>query len=224
MSLEQSWFHTFLHVSRQATLVHSNETTRLRFFIDLLVANNKPILLIGNAGLGKTVLINYKLGRLDENFTIANIPFNFYTTSEMLQRILEKPLEKKAGRNYGPPGSNKLIYFVDDLNMPEVCGTLLGSARGCDELFLFPVFSSYYLLLFIIYYLLWLTYLQLTMYLLDWLKISMCQSMSCVECISIAVNDLSIGTAFYFSFCFTFINILLFFMYYVFYDLLFIAF
>ena len=34
--------------------------------------------------------------------------------------ILEKPLEKKAGRNYGPRGNKKLVYFIDDLNMPEV--------------------------------------------------------------------------------------------------------
>lgn len=39
---------------------------------------------------------------------------------EMLQKILENPLEKKAGRNYGPPGSKTLIYFIDDINMPEV--------------------------------------------------------------------------------------------------------
>lgn len=34
--------------------------------------------------------------------------------------MLEKPLEKKAGRNYGPPGTKRLIYFIDDMNMPEV--------------------------------------------------------------------------------------------------------
>lgn len=38
----------------------------------------------------------------------------------MLQKILEKPLEKKAGRNYGPPGSKTMIYFIDDMNMPQV--------------------------------------------------------------------------------------------------------
>lgn len=38
----------------------------------------------------------------------------------MLQKILEKPLEKKAGRNYGPPSGKTLIYFIDDINMPEV--------------------------------------------------------------------------------------------------------
>ena len=41
-------------------------------------------------------------------------------STEMLQRVLERPLEKKAGRNYGPPGSKKMVYFVDDMNMPEV--------------------------------------------------------------------------------------------------------
>ena len=38
----------------------------------------------------------------------------------MLQKILEKPLEKKAGRIYGPTGNKNLIYFLDDMNMPEV--------------------------------------------------------------------------------------------------------
>lgn len=80
-----------------------------------------PVMLVGNAGCGKTVLVGEKLAALNENFAIANVPFNFYTTSEMLQKILEKPLEKKAGRNYGPPGNKTLIYFVDDMNMPEVC-------------------------------------------------------------------------------------------------------
>jgi dynein heavy chain len=43
---------------------------------------------------------------------VTNVPFNYYYTSEMLQKILEKPLEKKAGKNYGPPGSKKLVYFL----------------------------------------------------------------------------------------------------------------
>lgn len=78
-------------------------------------------MLVGNAGCGKTVLINDILSSLpEEKYAVTKVPFNFYTTSEMLQRALEKSLEKKAGRNFGPPGSRRLVYFIDDMNMPEV--------------------------------------------------------------------------------------------------------
>ncbi|XP_038207715.1 dynein beta chain, ciliary [Zerene cesonia] len=107
-------------VPLQAVLVPTAETIRIRFFLDLLMKNRHPVMLVGGAGCGKTVLVNEKLQSLPENYAIQSIPFNFYTTSEMLQKILEKPLEKKAGRNYGPPGSKTLIYFIDDMNMPEV--------------------------------------------------------------------------------------------------------
>jgi hypothetical protein len=38
----------------------------------------------------------------------------------MPQRVLEKPLEKNAGRNYGPPGNKAMFNFIDDMNMPMV--------------------------------------------------------------------------------------------------------
>ncbi|XP_077979817.1 dynein beta chain, ciliary-like [Glandiceps talaboti] len=104
----------------QAVLVHTQETIRLKYFMDLLMAEGRPCMLVGNAGLGKSVLVGDKLGALSEDYMVANVPFNYYTTSAMLQGVLEKPLEKKAGRNYGPPGTKKLIYFVDDMNMPMV--------------------------------------------------------------------------------------------------------
>ena len=72
--------------------------------IDLLMAQRRPVMLVGGAGCGKTVLINDKLQSLGEDMMVTMIPFNYYTTSLMLQQIMEKPLEKKAGRNYGPPG------------------------------------------------------------------------------------------------------------------------
>nr|XP_006635186.1 PREDICTED: dynein heavy chain 9, axonemal isoform X1 [Lepisosteus oculatus] len=105
----------------QACLVHTTETIRVRYFMDRLLEHKRPVMLVGNAGTGKSVLVGNKLGSLDqEEYMIKNVPFNYYTTSAMLQAILEKPLEKKAGRNYGPPGNKKLIYFIDDMNMPEV--------------------------------------------------------------------------------------------------------
>lgn len=53
--------------------------------------------------------------------TVQATHFNFYTTSEIFQKMLDRPLEKKTGRCYAPSGpKRRLIYFVNDLNMPEV--------------------------------------------------------------------------------------------------------
>lgn len=128
-------------------MVHTAETTRVRYFMDLLMEQRRPVMLVGNAGTGKSVMMRDKLAALStDEYFVQFVPFNFYTTSAMLQgkagpgcapgpgaapplpcppaplaaAVLEKPLEKKSGRNYGPPGARRLIYFVDDMNMPEV--------------------------------------------------------------------------------------------------------
>ena len=92
----------------QACMVPTSETRRIRYFMNLLMEKRRPVMLVGNAGSGKTVLIQDKLNSFSgDHYVIANVPFNFYTTSMMLQGVLEKPLEKKAGRNFGPPGNKK---------------------------------------------------------------------------------------------------------------------
>lgn len=74
----------------QACLVHTTETIRIRYFMDRLLEHRRPVMLVGNAGTGKSVLVGDKLGSLDaEKYMIKNVPFNYYTTSAMLQ-----------GRNY----------------------------------------------------------------------------------------------------------------------------
>uniref|UniRef100_A0A669PYI5 Dynein axonemal heavy chain 9 n=1 Tax=Phasianus colchicus TaxID=9054 RepID=A0A669PYI5_PHACC len=108
-------------VPLQACLVPTTETVRLRYFMDRLLERQRPVMLVGSAGTGKSVLVGDKLSSLDTDaYVVKKVPFNYYTTSAMLQGVLEKPLEKKAGRNYGPPGTKKLIYFIDDMNMPAV--------------------------------------------------------------------------------------------------------
>ncbi|NWV92100.1 DYH17 protein, partial [Machaerirhynchus nigripectus] len=108
-------------VPLQAAMVHTTETIRLRYFLDLLMEKQRPVMLVGNAGTGKSVLMWDKLEALStDEYLVQSVPLNFYTTSAMLQAVLEKPLEKKSGRIFGPPGTRRLIYFIDDMNMPEV--------------------------------------------------------------------------------------------------------
>ena len=45
----------------QAALVNTNETTRIRFFLDLLVEKGRPIMLVGAAGTVKFMLCGFWL-------------------------------------------------------------------------------------------------------------------------------------------------------------------
>ena len=102
------------------SMVPITETIRQYYLMDILIKHGHPTLLVGGAGVGKSSLIKQKLQHFSDTHSFTNIPFNYYTNSTLLQPILEKPLEKKVGRTFGPVGSKKLIYFIDDLNMPEV--------------------------------------------------------------------------------------------------------
>ena len=37
-----------------------------------------------------------------------------------LQSSLTASLQKKSGSNFGPPGSSKMIFFIDDMNLPAL--------------------------------------------------------------------------------------------------------
>lgn len=70
----------------QASMVHTTETVRIRYFMDLLMEKQRPVMLVGNAGTGKTVLMWDKLEALNtQEYLVQSVPFNFYTTSAMLQ-------------------------------------------------------------------------------------------------------------------------------------------
>ena len=54
--------------------------------MDRLLERRRPVMLVGNAGTGKSVLVGDKLSSLDsDKYAIKNVPFNYYTTSAMLQ-------------------------------------------------------------------------------------------------------------------------------------------
>ena len=85
----------------QACLVHTTETIRVRYFMDRLLEHRRPVMLVGNAGTGKSVLVGDKLGSLDaEKYMIKNVPFNYYTTSAMLQ-----------GRNHTSISRDIMLYM-----------------------------------------------------------------------------------------------------------------
>ncbi|CAK4711321.1 unnamed protein product [Aphanomyces euteiches] len=105
--------------------VPTTETCSISFWLENLMNKSHPIMVCGPAGTGKTQNVNGVLKKLSREdgtsiFRYATINFNFYTTSAILQATMFSHLEKKTGSNFGPPGKFRLIYFLDDLNLPEV--------------------------------------------------------------------------------------------------------
>lgn len=54
--------------------------------MERLMERKRPVMLVGSAGSGKSVLVGAKLSSLNpEEYMVKNVPFNYYTTSAMLQ-------------------------------------------------------------------------------------------------------------------------------------------
>ena len=102
-------------------VVPTAETTRQRFLLEVHVKASKGILYVGSAGTGKTTIVRDYFSTLDAETTLsAATNFNSYTDSKALQVVVMGHVDRRAGRAYGPAPGKKLIYFMDDLNMPYV--------------------------------------------------------------------------------------------------------
>jgi dynein heavy chain len=103
-------------------VVPNNYTAQYAFLIQLLVPNNKHILMCGPTGTGKSVYIaNTITTALDQEiYKPLLLGFSAKTSANMTQDIIDGKLDKRRKGVYGPPMGQHAIIFVDDLNMPEV--------------------------------------------------------------------------------------------------------
>ncbi|KAL7699312.1 dynein heavy chain cytosolic putative [Lotmaria passim] len=106
-------------VQLSSVSVQTADTVRMSYLMSLFVDNARGVMLVGTAGTGKTNLIMSKLRSLDnEKVLFRVVSFNARTSSAGLQCVMEQSLEKRSGRTYGPPNRKKLVFFLDDMNMP----------------------------------------------------------------------------------------------------------
>ncbi|KAM6142342.1 LOW QUALITY PROTEIN: dynein axonemal heavy chain 11 [Phoenicopterus ruber ruber] len=97
----------------QAIFVHTSETACLKYFIDLLLTKGKPVILVGNAGVGKTVFVGDRLAALSEDYLLANIPLNHYTTSAVLQSKFHTDARNLSSLN----GKGEKYYAVVTISL-----------------------------------------------------------------------------------------------------------
>ncbi|KAK1334847.1 hypothetical protein QTO34_004418 [Cnephaeus nilssonii] len=77
-------------VPLQRVLVHTAETTRLRYFMELLLEKGQPLMLVGYAGVGKTVFVGDMLASLSEDYVVSRVPFNYHTTYDRQKVMLKE--------------------------------------------------------------------------------------------------------------------------------------
>ena len=50
---------------------------------------------------------------------LKKVNFSFATTPGMFQLGIEGELDKRGGKNFGPPSGKAMTLFLDDVSMPE---------------------------------------------------------------------------------------------------------
>ena len=102
-------------------LVPTVDTERYSWLLSELIGSGQQCIFVGESGTAKTVTVSAYLTSLDSaKFQQLNINFSSRTTAADAMRTLEDKIEKRQGKQYGPPAGMKLICFIDDLHMPRM--------------------------------------------------------------------------------------------------------
>lgn len=102
-------------------LVPNIDNVRITYLIQILVKQEKAVLLIGEPGTAKTVIITSYLKHYDSEQHLTRIMnFSSITTNNFIQKTIENFVDKRVANTFGPSFGRKMTIFIDDINMPMI--------------------------------------------------------------------------------------------------------
>ncbi|MCQ2815633.1 MAG: AAA family ATPase [archaeon] len=116
-------------------IIPNVEVTRLSRITAINMIEERAVLFVGGSGTGKSAVCKYFLKKEMENlsklkkikdkendiiFENCTINFNSFTESSILQANIDSNIRQRVGVQFGPEYNHKKIFFLDDLNMPQL--------------------------------------------------------------------------------------------------------
>lgn len=105
--------------SEKSLLVPTISTISYEYLLCELIPRKINVLVTGETGTGKSVIIKAYTDKLTEKFyTVSSTTFSARSNSDQSQEFVESKLVKRKKGCFGPEVGKSGILIIDDLNMP----------------------------------------------------------------------------------------------------------